>query len=49
MALAVAHVGGASRVRGMLAGVRDKSEQVKLAKYIASKLDEDDAALLLGF
>ena len=49
MALAAAHFGGGSRCRGMLADVSDKSEKVKLAICMAGKLDEDEAAQLLGF
>ena len=49
MALAVAHFGGGSRCRGMLADVSDKSEKVKLAIFIEGKVDEDEAAQLLGF
>ena len=49
VALAVAHFGGGSRCRGMLADVSDKSEKVKLSIFIAGKLNEDEAAQLLGF
>ena len=33
----------------MLEDVIDKSEKVKLATYVAGKIHEDEAALLLGF
>ena len=49
VALAVAHFGGGSSCRGMLADVSDKSEKIKLPIFIAGKLDEDEAAELLGF
>ena len=49
VALCAAHVGGGSRVRGMLASVTDKDEKVYLAIFIAGKLDVDEAAQLLGF
>ena len=49
VALVVAHFGGGSSCRGMLADVSDKSEKIKLSIFIAGKLDEDEAAMLLGF